>query len=144
MEPLDSTPSPAKIQERRSWADSRWVYQIAWLLPVGASVIVAVCQLVFPTWFGRVENWLFAPHQVGHLEIPEIMGVGLLAALCIAAVILNQHADEYAPWRLISYLFVIFAWTVISIITGARIFDVVVLLAFALFAPKFMNSVTLI
>ena len=82
MDQIDSTQSQVKSN-----------YTILFW-PIIASFVVVVVRIAFQTWVEHVHRWLIAPYPVGAMKL-GMSGVGLLAALRLAAVILNQHDEAF-------------------------------------------------
>ena len=104
MDQIDSTQSQVKSN-----------YPILFL-PIIASFVVVVVHFVFQTWVEHLHRWLISPHPFGAMKL-GMSGVGLLAALSLAAVILNQHDEVFGLSAEIGiYLSALCAMTVVSII----------------------------
>jgi hypothetical protein len=84
--------------------------------PVMASFVVVLVRFVFQTWVEHLYRWLIAPHPVGAIKL-GMSGVGLLTALSLAAVILNQLDEAFGLSAEIGiYLAALCAMTLVSII----------------------------
>ena len=104
MDQIDSTQSQVKSN-----------YTILFW-PIIASFVVVVVRIAFQAWVEHLRRWLIAPQPVGAIKL-GMSGVGLLAALSLAAVILNQHDEAFGlSAELEINLAALCAVTVVSII----------------------------
>src|ERR1035437_2021293 len=62
--------------------------------PIIASFVVVVIRIVFQAWVEHLYRWLISPQPFGAIKL-GVSGVGLLAALSLTAVILNQHDEAF-------------------------------------------------
>jgi len=85
-------------------------------LPIIASFVVVVIRIVFQAWVEHLHRWLIAPQPVGAIKL-GMSGVGLLAGLSLAAVILYQLEEALGlSTRAEIYLATLCAMAVVSII----------------------------
>ena len=104
MDQIDSTQSQVKS-----------IYPILFW-PIIASFVVVVVRIAFQAWVEHLRRWLTAPQPVGAIKL-GMSGVGLLAALSLGAVILNQHDEAFGlSAELGICLAALCAMTVVSII----------------------------
>ena len=104
MDKIDSTQSQVKSN-----------YTILFW-PIIASFVVVVVRIVFQAWVEHVHRWLIAPHPFEAMKL-GMSGVGLLAALSLGAVVLNQLDEALGlSAGLEIYLAALCAMTVVSII----------------------------
>ena len=104
MDQIDSTQSQVKSN-----------YSILFW-PILASFVVVVARIFFQAWVEHLHRWLIAPHPFGAIKL-GMNGVGLLAALSLGAVILNQLDEALGlSTGLEIYLAALCAMTVVSII----------------------------
>ena len=102
-----------QIDSTRSQVKSNYTI-LFW--PIIASFVVVVVRIAFQAWFEHLRRWLTAPQPVGAMKL-GMSGVGLLATLSLAAVILNQHDEAFGlSAELGIYLAALCAMTVVSII----------------------------
>jgi len=84
--------------------------------PIIASFVVVVVRIAFQAWVEHLRRWLTAPQPVGAIKL-GMSGVGLLAALSLGAVVLNQLDEALGlSAGLEIYLAALCAMTVVSII----------------------------
>jgi hypothetical protein len=104
MDQIDSTQS----QVKNNYPILFW--------PILASFVVVVARIFFQAWAEHLHRWLIAPHPFGAIKL-GMSGVGFLAALSLAAVILNQHNEAFGlSAELGICLAALCAMTVVSII----------------------------
>jgi len=104
MDQIESTQSPVKSN-----------YPILFW-PIIASFVVVVIRIVFQAWVEHLHRWLIAPQPVGAIKL-GMSGVGLLAGLSLAAVILYQLEEALGlSTRAEIYLATLCAMAVVSII----------------------------